>query len=457
MRGAAFWIVRSLPVVDAVVLAGLLVVLIRWDLVTVEPLALLLLVLLVPLTRHFLQRFGVYDSHRIGGAGEVVRRILLAHLSAGALAVAGAVIVGAEPNGVAVVFACSFAILGSTRAAVYLVLRLLRTRGFDHRRVLFTGEWDEAAAFAVQLEEHPEWGMEVSCVACGEASALEFLSYPERQPLAGDLENLLRHRVIDEVLISVGDRSLATALDATRIFEAYGLLVRVVFSPLAGSARPPLVEPFVGGASLSLTRSPRTEADLAVKRMFDVAFGLLFALAGLPVMLIIAALIKMTSPGPILFSQVRVGMNGRRFRMVKFRTMVNGAEFLVRQADRSITHGPIFKDPADYRITPLGRLLRKFSLDELPQLWNVLKGEMSLVGPRPLPIEEADSITGEFRRRFSVPAGLTCIWQVSGRSDIPFERWMKYDLQYVDQWSLWADSILLLRTVPAVFRGKGGY
>src|SRR5207302_1307146 len=131
--------------------------------------------------------------------------------------------------------------------------------------------------------------------------------------------------------------------------------------------------------------------------------------------------IKLSSPGPVLFSQMRVGLNGRRFRMFKFRTMVDGAEFLVRFAHRSITRGPIFKDPRDYRITAVGGLLRKSGLDELPQLWNVFRGDMSLVGPRPLPVYEAEQIAGEYRRRFSVPPGITCIWQVSGRSDVAFD------------------------------------
>jgi lipopolysaccharide/colanic/teichoic acid biosynthesis glycosyltransferase len=176
-----------------------------------------------------------------------------------------------------------------------------------------------------------------------------------------------------------------------------------------------------------------------------------------PAMIVAAIAVKLSSPGPVLFVQQRAGLNGRRFRMFKFRTMVDGAEVMVRHSSRSITQGPIFKDAADYRITSVGRILRRYSLDELPQLFNVIKGEMSMVGPRPLPLCEADQIQGASRRRFSVPPGLTCIWQVNGRSDVGFERWMQYDLQYVDGWSLWSDIVLIFRTIPAVLMGRGAY
>jgi lipopolysaccharide/colanic/teichoic acid biosynthesis glycosyltransferase len=202
---------------------------------------------------------------------------------------------------------------------------------------------------------------------------------------------------------------------------------------------------------------PRTENDLAIKRVFDVGIAALMLIAFAPLMILIGVMVGLSSPGPILFRQTRSGMYGRRFGMFKFRTMIDGAEAMIRHSHRSITQGPIFKDPNDYRITPVGRFLRRFSLDELPQLFNVLSGDMSMVGPRPLPVYEADQITGESRRRFSVPPGITCLWQVAGRNNVGYEKWMQYDLQYVDEWSLWFDTILLLRTVPAVLGRKGAY
>jgi lipopolysaccharide/colanic/teichoic acid biosynthesis glycosyltransferase len=174
-------------------------------------------------------------------------------------------------------------------------------------------------------------------------------------------------------------------------------------------------------------------------------------------MLLIAILIRLSSSGPVIFKQRRTGLNGRVFTIYKFRTMLDGAEAMMMPAHRSITKGPIFKSSEDYRVTNVGHFLRRYSLDELPQFFNVLKGDMSLVGPRPLPVNEANAIQGVHRRRFRVLPGLTGIWQVSGRSDVEFDRWMKYDLEYVDNWSLGLDFKLLLKTAHVVLTGKGAY
>jgi exopolysaccharide biosynthesis polyprenyl glycosylphosphotransferase len=181
-----------------------------------------------------------------------------------------------------------------------------------------------------------------------------------------------------------------------------------------------------------------------------VAFSWLFVLIGIA--------IKVTSPGPIIFRQARGGKNGRPFMMFKFRTMVTDAEMqrdeLARMNQMS---GPVFKADRDPRITRIGRFLRKTSLDELPQLWNVLKGDMSLVGPRPLPLYEVEKFeTTAQRRRLSMKPGLTCLWQISGRSNIKkFDQWVALDLEYIDNWSLWLDAKILLRTVPVVLFGHG--
>ena len=164
-----------------------------------------------------------------------------------------------------------------------------------------------------------------------------------------------------------------------------------------------------------------------------------------------------TSPGPVFFVQERVGLNKRRFRLYKFRTMLKDAE--LKQAELESLNeveGPVFKIKNDPRITPIGKFLRKMSIDELSQLINVLKGDMSLVGPRPLPVRDYNGFDQDWhRRRFSVRPGITCLWQVDGRSDIPFETWMELDMKYIDNWSLTLDLKILLRTLPAVLRGSG--
>ena len=176
-----------------------------------------------------------------------------------------------------------------------------------------------------------------------------------------------------------------------------------------------------------------------------------------PLLLLTACLIKLTSPGPFFFIQERVGLNKRRFRLYKFRTMVADAE--KRQAELEPLNeisGPVFKIKNDPRITPIGDFLRTTSIDELPQLINVLKGEMSLVGPRPLPVRDYNGFDQDWhRRRFSVRPGITCLWQVDGPSDIPFQKWMEMDMEYIDQWSLWLDLKILTKTIPAVLQGSG--
>jgi exopolysaccharide biosynthesis polyprenyl glycosylphosphotransferase len=197
---------------------------------------------------------------------------------------------------------------------------------------------------------------------------------------------------------------------------------------------------------------------MVVKQVTDF-FGSLISLIILaPVFLLIAILIKYSSPGPVFFRQQRSGLNGRPFTIFKFRTMVTNAEqFKHELSAMNEMTGPVFKVTNDPRVTPLGKTLRKYSLDELPQLFNVLRGEMSLVGPRPLPVDEVKRFENlSHRRRLSVKPGLTCLWQVKGRNQInDFREWVRLDLEYIDNWSLWLDFKILLLTVPAVLRGTG--
>ncbi len=195
---------------------------------------------------------------------------------------------------------------------------------------------------------------------------------------------------------------------------------------------------------------------LIIKRVVDIFVPLLLLGIAWPVVVGIAFLIKLTQGGAVLYSQTRCGLNGRRFTLYKFRTMIEGAE--KKQAElRHLNEmdGPVFKLRRDPRVTPFGRFLRRFSLDELPQLWNVLRGDMSLVGPRPPIPEEVARYQRWHRRRLSMKPGLTCLWQISGRNQIDFERWMRLDLEYIDTWTPWLDMKILLKTVPAVITGRG--
>jgi lipopolysaccharide/colanic/teichoic acid biosynthesis glycosyltransferase len=174
-------------------------------------------------------------------------------------------------------------------------------------------------------------------------------------------------------------------------------------------------------------------------------------------LLIAAALIRLTSRGPALFVQKRLGLNKRIIGVYKFRTMVRDAEKKQAELEHlNEVSGPVFKIKNDPRITPIGRFLRKTSIDELPQLFNVLKGDMSLVGPRPLPVRDYQGFNKDWqRRRFSIRPGITCLWQINGRSTVQFDRWMELDMEYIDRWSVWLDMQILIRTIPAVLKGSG--
>jgi len=207
--------------------------------------------------------------------------------------------------------------------------------------------------------------------------------------------------------------------------------------------------------------TPETSWQGVIKNIFDF-FGALILLVFFstifPVIPVVALLIKLTSPGPVMFRQLRSGLNGAPFTIYKFRTMVTNAEQRKHELEAmNEMRGPVFKVSKDPRITPIGKWLRRFSIDEFPQLFNVLRGEMSLVGPRPLPIDEVKRFNDmAHRRRLSVRPGLTCLWQVSGRNEIKeFKDWVRLDLQYIDNWSLWLDFKILLRTIPVVFIGTG--
>jgi exopolysaccharide biosynthesis polyprenyl glycosylphosphotransferase len=244
--------------------------------------------------------------------------------------------------------------------------------------------------------------------------------------------------------------------DTITLCEELGIRTRVVadFFPTSTSR---LSLEFLDTLPLiTFSTVPDQESAILAKRLIDVLTAAVLLTLLAPLMLLTAGLIKFTSRGPVFYRQVRCGLYGRKFSLVKFRTMIEGAEDRLWEIKHlNEMDGPVFKMRNDPRVTPLGRFLRKYSIDEIPQLWNVLKGEMSIVGPRAPLSEEVRFYSIRQRRRLSVKPGITCLWQVSGRSDIDFHQWMNMDLYYIDHWSLWLDLRILLRTIPAVFTGRG--
>jgi exopolysaccharide biosynthesis polyprenyl glycosylphosphotransferase len=272
------------------------------------------------------------------------------------------------------------------------------------------------------------------------------------------LAEFLRKNVVDEIAIFLPLRSFyELAAEIAKLAKQHGILVRLdtdIFDLKFAHAHTEDVD----GASQIVASGSGTDGwQLLLKRAMDVACSLVLLILLSPVFLIVAALIKLTSPGPVFFSQKRVGINKRQFTMYKFRTMVLAAESMQEKlVHLNEMSGPVFKIKNDPRITSLGQFLRKTSIDELPQLFNVLKGDMSLVGPRAMSVRDYQFFNEDWqRRRFSVPPGITCLWQVLGRNTIPFEQWMILDMQYIDGWSLWLDLKILALTIPAVLRGLG--
>jgi exopolysaccharide biosynthesis polyprenyl glycosylphosphotransferase len=339
-----------------------------------------------------------------------------------------------------------------------LVHAWLRRAGYGVRVALVVGTEERVTRVIAALRQYPEAGWMVRGRVSLEPS--DPGRGGEGAPVIGalsDLEEILHgEQIVDEVFFAVPPARLDEITEALEVCESLGVDTRVLVDLYRPAHAHPFVEelftlPFYG-FSPTLTR----QSILAAKRLLDVAGASVSLLVALPFLLVIGLLVKVTSLGPVIFRQERAGFHGRRFWMYKFRTMVEGAERMRDQvAHLNAMSGPVFKAADDPRLTAVGRVLRKLSLDELPQFFNVLKGDMSLVGPRPLPVYETRRIKGPQRRRLAMRPGITGLWQVSGRNVVDFEEWMRLDLFYVDRWSLALDLKILLRTIPAVLRGEG--
>jgi exopolysaccharide biosynthesis polyprenyl glycosylphosphotransferase len=272
-----------------------------------------------------------------------------------------------------------------------------------------------------------------------------------------DLETLLAGNAVDQVLITLPVKSCYDAIqEAISTCERVGVEVQYLADVFSASAAKSVrtAEDSVAATRLTFVAD---DYRLGVKRAIDILASSAGLLALSPVLLVCAWLVWRSGPGPVLFSQPRYGYNRRLFRMYKFRTMVADAELQQASLEsQNEAAGPVFKIRRDPRITPVGRFLRKTSIDELPQLFNVLRGDMSLVGPRPLPVRDVSRFNeASLMRRFSVRPGITCLWQVNGRSDTNFSQWVQLDLEYIDNWSLALDARILIKTVPAVLAGNG--
>jgi exopolysaccharide biosynthesis polyprenyl glycosylphosphotransferase len=332
-----------------------------------------------------------------------------------------------------------------------LALRRVRLRGRNLHHVIIVGAGPQGQRLAEVLDHHPELGLNL-------LGFVDDLKAPGVIGPLADLAQILAGNVVDEVMIALPVKKFYPQInEVTRIAEEQGIVVRFcseLFNLRLARAR---AEQLDDVPVLTLYTVPPSNWRSACKRLIDVIGATLLLILFSPLILLIAILVKLTSPGPVFFVQERLGLHKQRFPMFKFRTMVVDAEERQNELEAlNEAGGPVFKIRNDPRVTPLGRWLRKTSLDELPQFFNVLRGDLSLVGPRPLPVRDFERFDEYwFNRRFSVKPGITCIWQVSGRSETNFDGWIRQDLEYIDNWSLALDLKLLLKTIPAVLRGTG--
>jgi exopolysaccharide biosynthesis polyprenyl glycosylphosphotransferase len=407
--------------------------------------------------------FGLYKSKRLSGQ----RTEALDVWKATSLGTLVLLLVGTEfklsvihPLFLTVFWLTSTGAAVLSRRILRYLLERIRRHGRNLRHVLIVGTNSRAVKVARSLEAHPalgyrvlgfidqDWSGTEEFLKTGYLCVSDFQGFP----------SFIRDTVVDEVVIALPISSFYLETSRIAAFCAGQGIVTHVLSNLF-DLKPVRAKagPFDYGSLITLPSGTMQGWALLTKRVLDITISLFCLILFAPVLLATAVLIKLTSPGPILFVQKRVGLNKRLISVFKFRTMVQDAERKQAQLEHlNEVGGPVFKIKNDPRITPIGRFLRKASIDELPQLVNVLTGDMSLVGPRPLPVRDYQGFDRDWqRRRFSIRPGITCLWQIKGRSSIQFERWMELDLEYIDRWSVWLDLQILVRTIPAVLKGSG--
>jgi exopolysaccharide biosynthesis polyprenyl glycosylphosphotransferase len=407
--------------------------------------------------------FGMYASRRLAGRWDELKDIVKATTLGTFLLFCSHFIFHISlirPEFLAVFWVASTAGTILSRNVMRSLLRRLRLHGRNLRDMLIVGTNARAIQFAEKMQQNPALGYRVMGFV-----DQDWVGMPQFQRSGYDivcdfdeLPQFLRSNVVDEVVVTLPMRSYhSRACDIAALCEEQGIVIRFISNLFDLKKARSRSEEFEGDSLITHYTGGLEGWPVVFKRAVDIIVSAALILLLLPLFMLTAIAIRLTSRGPAMFVQKRLGLNKRHFGIYKFRTMVVDAEKRQREIEHlNEVSGPVFKIKNDPRITPLGRFLRKTSIDELPQLLNVLKGDMSLVGPRPLPIRDYQGFNEDWqRRRFSVRPGITCLWQIGGRSSISFEKWMELDLQYIDKWSLALDLEILVKTIPAVLRGSG--
>jgi len=405
---------------------------------------------------------GLYVSHRLTSRTKEVIEIARA-IAICAVALLVAAQIGRWPTislrTIAGFALLSFAVIVSLRLALRYNLRRLREHGHNVKSLVIVGGGMRGQRFAAHIKRRHDLGYEIlgfvdsdPVYASGSLEGAKHLGTIEELPA------IIAHEIIDEVAVALPIKSHYSEIEKTvGLLEEQGITTHVLSDLFPQKLARALSVDFDGMPIVTLGSVPPFSWRTEAKRIMDLAVSIICLLVSAPLFALAAIAIKLDSRGPIFFVQERVGFSKRRFRMIKFRTMTSDAEERMKDIEHlNEKTGPIFKIRNDPRVTRVGRWLRKTSIDELPQLVNVMLGDMSIVGPRPLSVRDATRMeVVSQKRRFSVKPGLTCLWQVSGRSNLSFDQWMQLDLEYIDHWSLKLDASILLRTIPAIVLARG--
>ena len=429
----------------------------------------------LPLYNALLSLFGAYRSMRFSSYWRLAR--MMAASSIIVFLCQGSVLyllkLDLSRSFVATFCALSAVALLIERFFVLSLLRYFRVRGKNFRNLLIVGTGQQARRVYIEIAQQPELGVRVVGFVDARGTATrkkrinsedevddssEVYDLPARV-IAGvsTYEDTLKKYAVDEVLFTDVHHSLDEMEVMAAIAVEEGVSVTLAADFFSFKIFKSDISYFGSIPLIHYQPLPVSSAGLMLKRVIDIGASSALLVVLSPVLLALGLGVKLSGPGPVFFRQKRVGLNGRTFTLFKYRSMVEDAEEMQESlADKNEMTGPVFKIKDDPRVTPFGKFIRRYSLDELPQLWNVLKGEMSLVGPRPPIPKEVSMYVRKHRRRLSMRPGITCTWQVSGRNEIPdFEEWAKLDLEYVDNWTLGKDFKLLLQTIPAVLSARG--
>ncbi|MEQ8170807.1 MAG: sugar transferase [Candidatus Eremiobacterota bacterium] len=351
----------------------------------------------------------------------------------------------------------SLLFLSAERVTMRYILRIYRRKGYNYRMILIAGTGKRAKEFLRVVNENKDWGLKVIGFLSSKKNMTgkHIMTYPVLGTF-NDAHKIISKSVVDILVLAPSIKNLETMSELIKVCEIEGIDTYVMSNFLGLSFAEMKLENFHGLPMLLFHTTPHDQWKLLLKRGIDIFISTIALILCLPLFMVIAILIKLNSKGPVFFSQIRAGLNGRKFRLYKFRTMEEGAEEKIEELRKynEMTE-PVFKMKDDPRVTGTGAILRKTSLDELPQLYNVWKGEMSIVGPRPPIPEEVEKYKRWQRRRLSMKPGLTCLWQVNGRNNLDFDQWMKLDLEYIDNWSLALDIKIILKTFPVILMGTG--